>query len=71
MSKLPNRATHRLWTSEWLPKLTPRCRPGVEEMQFVEFVSPLFDRGIVHALTIVLQLRSDIACLIFSSGDAI
>jgi hypothetical protein len=31
----------------------------------------LFDGGVVHALTIILQLRSDIACLIFFSGDAI
>jgi hypothetical protein len=30
-----------------------------------------FDGGIVHALTIILQLRSYIACLIIFSGDAI
>jgi hypothetical protein len=31
----------------------------------------LFDGGIVLALTIILQLRSDIACLIVFLGDAI
>jgi hypothetical protein len=31
----------------------------------------LFDGGVVHALTIILQLRSDIVCLIFFSRDAI
>jgi hypothetical protein len=30
-----------------------------------------FDGGIVHALTIILQLRLDLACLIFFSRDAI
>jgi hypothetical protein len=30
-----------------------------------------FDGGIIHALAIILQLQSDIACLIFFSGDAI
>jgi hypothetical protein len=49
----------------------------IPSVQFRRLVRPehtttwLFDWGIVHALRIILQLRSDIACLIVFSGDAI
>jgi hypothetical protein len=55
-------ANSRSWLFSWL-----RSRENLERTHD----NWPFDGGIVHALAIILQLRSDIACLIFFSRDAI
>jgi hypothetical protein len=52
--------------------LQMRVHRSIDQSHILEqTITRLFDGGIVHALTIILQLRRDIACLIFFSGDAI